>query len=110
MKREISLCSLKGKVQQDRSWVSTKLLLDHSIVQMKREIKQLEKKIMAQHTKVEQAQNYIASVKEELEDSEKNYRDAAQGGAEDFILETLKQKGKKSPYWFKKAQESEKTV
>lgn len=110
MKRESSLCSLKAKPQQDRSWVSTKLLLDHSVVQMKREIKQLEKKIVAQHAKVEQAQNYIASVKEELEDFEENYRNVAQGSAEDFILATLKQKGKKSPYWFRKAQESEKTV
>lgn len=55
MKRESCLCSLKGKQQEDRSWVSTKLLLDHSVVQMRRETKQLEKRIASQRIKVEQA-------------------------------------------------------
>lgn len=104
MKREGSLSSLKLKQQEDRSWVSTKLLLDHSVTQMKREIKQLEKKIAAQHAKIEQGQNYIANVREEFEDSEKGYREVVQGGSERFILETLKQRGRKSPYWYKKAQ------
>ena len=49
-------------------------------------------------------------MREELEDSEHNYRETTQTGAEDFIVETLKQRGRKSPYWFRKAQESEKAV